>query len=67
MVPDAFQMASWACGWPHVCGLLEVIEYDKVKSHLTAVHRYNLKPTLEDHYNPQRPTYACGEDGDYFL
>ena len=50
-----------------VCGLTEGIEDEKVKSHLTAVHRYNLKHTLEDHYNPQRPTYACGEDGGLLL
>ncbi|MBK5196640.1 MAG: hypothetical protein JJE08_11565, partial [Proteiniphilum sp.] len=41
-----------------VCGLPEVVNTEKVASHLNAVHRYNLKTTLEDHYNPQRPTYA---------
>lgn len=50
-----------------VCGLPEVIGDEKVKSHLMAVHKYNLKSTLEDHYNPQRPTYACGEDGGLLL
>jgi len=34
---------------------------------LTSVHKYNLKDTLIDHDNPQRPTYACGEDGGLLL
>jgi hypothetical protein len=38
-----------------------------VKSHLEAVYKYNLRKTLLDHYNPQRPTYACGEDGGLLL
>ncbi len=50
-----------------VCGLPEVVDDKKVKSHLNAVHKYNLKSTLMDHYNPQRPTYACGEDGGLLL
>lgn len=50
-----------------VCGLKEVIDTAKVTSHLNAVHGYNLKTTLQDHYNPQRPTYACGEEGGLLL
>jgi hypothetical protein len=50
-----------------VCGLPETIDHNMVKSHLKAVHKYNLKTTLMDHYNPQRPTYACGEDGGLLL
>ncbi len=50
-----------------VCGLPEIIDSKMVTSHLKAVHKYNLKTTLLDHYNPQRPTYACGEDGGLLL
>jgi uncharacterized protein (DUF608 family) len=50
-----------------VCGLNEVLDNDKVTSHLVAVHKYNLKDTLIDHDNPQRPTYACGDDGGLLL
>jgi len=50
-----------------VCGLPEPVDTEKVASHLNAVHKYNLKSTLKDHYNPQRPTYACGEDGGLLL
>ena len=50
-----------------VCGLNEPIENSKVKSHLTAVHKYNLKADLTDHDNPQRPTYAAGKEGGLLL
>ena len=50
-----------------VCALPEVVDTDKVGSHLNAVHKHNLKTTLQDHYNPQRPTYACGVDGGLLL
>ena len=50
-----------------VCGLPEIVDNDMVTSHLKAVYKYNLKTTLLDHYNPQRPTYACGEDGGLLL
>lgn len=32
-----------------------------------AVHKYNLKHDLVDHFNPQRPVYACGKDGGLLL
>jgi uncharacterized protein (DUF608 family) len=50
-----------------VCGLEEVIEDEKVKSHLIAVHKYNLRKELVDHANPQRPTFAAGRDGGLLL
>ena len=50
-----------------VCGVPEVVDNGMVASHLKAVHRYNLKSTLMDHYNPQRSTYACGNDGGLLL
>jgi uncharacterized protein (DUF608 family) len=50
-----------------VCGLGEVLTPEKVRSHVRAVHRYNLKPDLSLHANPQRPTYACGAEGGLLL
>jgi hypothetical protein len=50
-----------------VCGLNEMVDNNKVKSHLAAVHKYNLKADLIDHDNPQRPTYACGDEGGLLL
>mgnify|MGYP003308122564 CR=1 FL=1 len=51
----------------HVCGLGEIINRDKVKSHLRAVYKYNFKDNLSGHANPQRPTYAAGSDGGLIL
>lgn len=50
-----------------VCGLDEVLDNEKVRSHLVAVHKYNLKHDLIDYFNPQRPVYACGKDGGLLL
>ncbi|HSA00014.1 MAG TPA: GH116 family glycosyl hydrolase, partial [Candidatus Paceibacterota bacterium] len=46
-----------------VCGIGQVLDRGKVRSHLQAVHRYNLKRDLTAHANPQRPSYACGAEG----
>ncbi len=50
-----------------VCGVGQVIDAKKVASHLRAVHQYNLKTDLSDFANPQRPTYACGNEGGLLL
>jgi uncharacterized protein (DUF608 family) len=50
-----------------VCGLEEIIDNEKVTSHLNSVHKYNLKEDLIDHVNPQRPTFAAGKDGGLLL
>lgn len=50
-----------------VCGLDEVVDEKKIGSHLLSVHKYNLRQNLEDHSNPQRPTYAVGIDGGLLL
>jgi len=50
-----------------VCGMPEVIDKEKVISHLLATHQYNLKTDLSEHANPQRPTYAMGDDGGLLL
>ena len=49
------------------CGLPEVIDNEKVTSHLNSIYKYNFKTDLFDHYNPQRPGYACGHEGGLLL
>ncbi len=50
-----------------MCGLEDTIDAVKLKSHLLAVHKYNLKQNLSEHANPQRPSYALGEEGGLLL
>ena len=50
-----------------VCGVGQVVDAQKVASHLKAIHRYNLKRDLTAHPNPQRPSYACGAEGGLLL
>jgi uncharacterized protein (DUF608 family) len=51
-------------GWiARMCFMDEPVDADKTKSHLLAVHKYNLKKDLTEHANPQRPTYAAGKEG----
>jgi hypothetical protein len=45
----------------------QVIDAKKIASHLKAVHKYNLKRDLTAHPNPQRPSYACGNEGGLLL
>lgn len=46
-----------------VCGLDEIVDADKVTSRLLAVHKYSLKRDLSDFANPQRPSFAMGNEG----
>ena len=55
------------CWIAKACGLDDFIDPAKVRSHLRAVHQYNLKTDLSDHVNPQRPAYACGKEGGLLL
>ena len=50
-----------------VCGLGEIVDPEKVRSHLEAVFMYNLKHDLSEHANPQRPAFAAGIDGGLLL
>jgi len=50
-----------------VCGIGQVGEAKQIAAHLRAVHKYNLKPDLTAHANPQRPAYACGAEGGLLL
>ncbi len=49
------------------CGVGQVLDPDKVRSHLEAVHRHNFRRDLADHANPQRATYANGHEGGLLL
>jgi uncharacterized protein (DUF608 family) len=50
-----------------MCGLNNPMDATKIKSHLLAVHKYNLKENLSEHANPQRPSYALGNEGGLLL
>ena len=50
-----------------VCGIGEILDPGKVRSHLLAVHRHNLKRDLSNHANPQRPGFAVGKEGGLLL
>jgi uncharacterized protein (DUF608 family) len=50
-----------------MCGIKDIVEPAKVSSHLKSVYKYNFKPDLTDHSNPQRPSYAMGNEGGLLL
>lgn len=50
-----------------VSGLDNILDVEKTKSHLRAIHQYNLRTDLTDHNNPQRPTFAIGKEGGLLL
>jgi len=51
-----------------MCGIDEdLVDPKMVRSHLLAVYAYNLKRDLSAHANPQRPSYAMGDDGGLLL
>ncbi len=45
----------------------EIVDEKMVRSHLLAIHKYNLISDLSMHANPQRPTFAMGDDGGLLL
>ena len=55
------------CWMALVCGVGQVLDREKVLSHVKAVHRHNLKKDLSGFANPQRPSYACGAEGGLLL
>lgn len=50
-----------------MCGLGDILDPAKVKSHLLSVYKYNLRRDLTDHVNPQRSGFALGQDGGLLL
>ena len=53
--------------WIGRCAIPNFIDTQKITSHLLAVHKYNLKKDLSEHANPQRPSYALGNEGGLLL
>ncbi len=51
----------------NVCGLTDPFDSAKIKSHLSSVHKYNFKSDLSEHANPQRPSFALGNEGGLLL
>jgi uncharacterized protein (DUF608 family) len=50
-----------------MCGLNDPFDTTKIKSHLKAIHKHNLKQNLSEHANPQRPSFALGNEGGLLL
>ena len=50
-----------------VCGLAAPLYQAQITSHLQAVYKYNFKSDLSDYSNPQRSTYALGNEGGLLL
>lgn len=50
-----------------VCGVGQVLNAGKVKSHLQAVYRHNFRKDLVAHSNPQRAVFAFGDEGGLLL
>jgi uncharacterized protein (DUF608 family) len=50
-----------------MAGLPGFIDELKVKKHLNSVYNYNFKKNLTDHVNPQRSTYALGNESGLLL
>lgn len=50
-----------------VCGLPANLDPKKIKSHLFSVYKYNFKKDLTDFSNPQRSTFALGNEGGLIL
>jgi len=50
-----------------LAGLGDILDAEKLSSHLLSVYKYNLKHTMEGHSNPQRPGYAVGKEGGLLL
>jgi hypothetical protein len=51
-----------------VCGYdNNIIDEALVKNHLLSIYKYNMRHDLSEHANPQRPTFAQGNDGGLLL
>ncbi len=50
-----------------VCGLKDIVDSSKIASHLKSVYKYNFRKDLSSHSNPQRPSYALGNEGGLLL
>jgi uncharacterized protein (DUF608 family) len=57
-------IGEWLC---RVSGMDGILDPGKVASHLTSVHRHNLKADLTAHANFARTAFACGNDAGLLL
>lgn len=48
-------------------GLPDPFDSKKISSHLGAVYKYNFRQSLEKHSNPQRPSFALGNEAGLLL
>jgi uncharacterized protein (DUF608 family) len=48
-------------------GLGDILDAEKVASHLQSIYRYNFQKDLSAHANPQRPGFALGKEGGLLL
>ncbi len=56
------------CWIAQMCGMPDsLIDEHKVRSHLKAVYTHNYRKDLSAHANPQRPSYALGNEGGLLL
>ncbi len=66
-------MAKVACRWcagrmdSKCAAWTDLIDPQKIKSHLMAVYKYNFNRNLSEHANPQRPAFALGDEGGLLL
>jgi uncharacterized protein (DUF608 family) len=49
------------------CGVDTTLSPSRVKKHLASVFKHNFKADLSDHSNPQRPSYAVGDEAGLLL
>ncbi len=55
-------------GWMmRTAGLGDPMDQEKIAAHLRSVHKYNYLSSMKNHANPQRPTFAMGDDGGLLL
>lgn len=50
-----------------MCGLGNLVDSQKIDTHILSVYKYNFKPDLHNHINPQRANYAYGKEGGLIL
>ncbi len=50
-----------------MCGVETPLSSDHVRQSLSSIYKYNFKPSLWEHANPQRPGYALGEEAGLLL
>lgn len=57
-------LGSWLA---RISGLGDILDPEKIDSHLTSVFRYNFREDFRGHSNPQRPGYCIGDEAGLLL